>query len=112
MDKTEGRPLRFMTPFLDQHRELLVRLCRATGIKRLAAFGSVVRSDFRADSDVDLLVEFSDVESPGYADRYMQFADAAERILGRPVDLLTTTSLRNPYLKRRVEGEAVEIHAA
>ncbi|MDO8545153.1 MAG: nucleotidyltransferase family protein [Opitutaceae bacterium] len=101
-----------MTPFLQQHREPLARLCRSAGIKRLAAFGSVVRSDFRPDSDVDLLVEFSDVESPGYAERFMQFADAAERILGRPVDLLTTTSLRNPYLKRRIEREAVEIHAA
>ena len=101
-----------MTPFLEQHRENLVRLCRAAGVKRLAAFGSVVRADFQPDSDVDLLVEFADVESPGYADRFMRFADQTEQILGRPVDLLTTTSLRNPYLKHRVEEEAVEIHAA
>lgn len=98
--------------FLTQHRERLVRLCRTAGVKRLAAFGSVVRADFRPDSDVDLLVEFADVESPGYADRFMHFAEEAERILGRPVDLLTTASLRNPYLKHRVEEEAVEIHAA
>ncbi|MFZ5494464.1 MAG: nucleotidyltransferase family protein [Verrucomicrobiota bacterium] len=95
-----------MRPFLEQHREHLIRLCQAAGVKRLAAFGSVVRDDFRSDSDVDLLVEFADVESPGYADRFMQFAEEAERILGRPVDLLTTTSLRDPYLKRRVQGEA------
>lgn len=101
-----------MTPFLEQHREPLARLCRAAGVKRLAAFGSVVRADFRSDSDVDLLVEFADVESPGYADRFMQFAEEAERILGRPVDLLTTVSLRNPYLRRSVDRDAVEIHAA
>ena len=101
-----------MRPFLEQHRDSLGQLCRSAGIKRLAAFGSVVRSDFRADSDVDLLVEFSDVDSPGYADRFMEFANAAEKILGRKVDLLTTTSLRNPYLKKRVEQEALEIHAA
>jgi uncharacterized protein len=101
-----------MNSFLEQHREALVRLCRSAGIKRLAAFGSVVRHDFRPDSDVDLLVEFADVESPGYADRFMRFAEEAERILGRPVDLLTTNSLRNPYLRQRVVQEAVEIHAA
>ena len=101
-----------MTPFLEQHREPLRRLCTAAGVKRLAAFGSVVRSDFRPDSDVDLLIEFADVDSPGYSDRFMQFAEEAEKILGRPVDLLTTVSLRNPYLRRRVEHEAVEIHAA
>lgn len=101
-----------MRPFLEQHRASLIRLCQESGIKRLAAFGSVVRPDFRPDSDVDLLVEFADVESPGYADRFMRFADEAERILGRSVDLLTTASLRNPYLKRRVEKESIEIHAA
>jgi uncharacterized protein len=101
-----------VTSFLQAHRESLVHLCRASGVKRLAAFGSVVRADFRADSDVDLLVEFSDVTSPGYADRFMDFADEAEKILGRPVDLLTTASLRNSYLRRRIEEEAVEIHAA
>lgn len=100
-----------MTPFLEQHREPLQRLCTAAGVKRLAAFGSVVRPDFRSDSDVDLLIEFTDVESPGYADRFLRFAEEAEKILGRPVDLLTTTSLQNPYLRRRVEQEAVEIHA-
>lgn len=78
----------------------------------MAAFGSSVREDFRPDSDVDLLVEFADVESAGYADRFMQFAEDAERILERPVDLLTTASLRNPYLRASVEREAVEIHAA
>lgn len=101
-----------MTPFLEQHRERLVRLCRAAGVKRLAAFGSVVRPDFRPDSDVDLLIEFADVESPGYADRFLQFAEEAERVLGRPVDLLTTVSLRNPYLRQSVERELIEIHAA
>lgn len=101
-----------MTPFLEQHRESLRRLCAAAGVKRLAAFGSVVRSDFRPDSDVDLLIEFADVESPGYSDRFMRFAEEAEKILGRQVDLLTTASLRNPYLRRRVEQEAVNIHAA
>lgn len=101
-----------MSPFLENHRVALGQLCRAARIKRLAAFGSVVRSDFRPDSDVDLLVEFFDVDSPGYADRFMAFATEAERILGRKVDLLTTTSLQNPYLKKRVEQEALEIHAA
>lgn len=101
-----------MNPFLETHVDALRTLCRAAGVKRLAAFGSAVRADFRPGSDIDLLIEFADVESPGYSDRFMQFAEQAEKILGRPVDLLTTASLRNPYLRRRVEQEAVEIHAA
>lgn len=101
-----------MPSIIEQHRQPLISLCRAAGVKRLAAFGSAVRGDFREDSDVDLLVEFDDVDSPGYADRFMEFAENAERILGRPVDLLTTVSLQNPFLRRRIEQEAIDIHAA
>jgi predicted nucleotidyltransferase len=100
-----------MQPILEKSRGRLAELCRALGVRRLAAFGSAVRSDFGPDSDVDLLVEFADTDRPGYADRFLEFAEQAEVILGRPVDLLTTTSLRNPHLKRRVEQEAVVLHA-
>ena len=101
-----------MNPILEKHRPTLVRLCSDHGIKRLSAFGSVVRDDFDANSDVDLLVEFEDVDSPGYADRYLEFAHAAEALFGRRVDLLTPKALRNPYLKQRIASEAVEVHAS
>ncbi len=39
-------------------RQALAEFCRQRGIRRLAVFGSALRDDFRADSDVDLLVEF------------------------------------------------------
>jgi predicted nucleotidyltransferase len=100
-----------MNPLLEQHWDELRCLCESIGVRRLAVSGSVTRSDFGPDRDVDLLVEFDDVDKPGYTDRFMRFAEDAETILGRPVDLLTTHSLRNPYLRRRVESEAVEIHA-
>ena len=47
-----------MVPHIEIDRERLEELCRAYGVRRLAFFGSVVRDDFRADSDVDILVEF------------------------------------------------------
>jgi uncharacterized protein len=97
---------------IEQRRPKLRQLCREHGIKRLAVFGSAARGAATAASDIDLLVEFEDVESPGYADRYLNFAEAAESTLQRPVDVLTTKSLRNPFLKKRIEQEAVEIHAS
>ena len=39
-----------------------------------------------------------------YADRYLDFADALERLLGRKVDLLTERCIRNPYFRREVEA--------
>ena len=39
-----------------------------------------------------------------YADRYLDFADALERLFGRRVDLVTEQAMRNPYFRRDVEA--------
>ena len=52
-------------------REKLAAFCRANGIVKLSIFGSALREDFRPDSDIDVLVEFSPDRIPGlfaYAD--------------------------------------------
>ena len=46
-------------------RDNLSEFCRRHHIRRLAAFGSVLREDFRPDSDVDILVEFDPDHRPG-----------------------------------------------
>lgn len=99
-----------MDPLIERCRPSLGQLCRDHGIRRLSVFGSAVRDNLSDQSDIDLLVEFEDVETPGYADRYLKFVEAAETTLARPVDVLTMKSLRNPYLKQRVEQEAIKIH--
>ena len=64
---------------------------RSMGVLRLAIFGSVARNEAKPDSDVDLLVEF---EAPVSFDRYMDTQFRLEALLGRPVDLVTTTGLK------------------
>jgi predicted nucleotidyltransferase len=46
-------------------KEALEAFCRDRGIRRLAVFGSALRSDFRPDSDIDVLVEFEPDRIPG-----------------------------------------------
>jgi hypothetical protein len=48
-------------------KERIAEFCRRHHIKKLAIFGSVLRSDFRADSDIDVLVEFEPGQEPGLA---------------------------------------------
>ena len=55
-------------------------------------------------SDFDFLVSFRDSASPGYADRYLDFAEALERLLGRKVDLVTERSVRRPSFRRAIES--------
>jgi predicted nucleotidyltransferase len=78
----------------------------ALGVRRLALFGSVQRDAARADSDVDVLVEFL----PGKKsyDHFLTLGDLLERVLGRPVELVTAESL-SPFLKPYILAEARDV---
>jgi len=89
----------------------LARLCRRWRIERLALFGSVIRDDFRSDSDVDVLVEFEPGATPGFFAMEELRAELAAPAAGREVDLVTPAAL-HPLLRDRVLAEAVEQYAA
>ena len=84
------------------HRKL-AEFCRRHYIRRLAFFGSVLRDDFRPESDVDVLVEFEPAHVPGLA--FLAIEEELSRILGRRVDLHTPNTL-NPYFRDQVLAEA------
>jgi predicted nucleotidyltransferase len=84
------------------HRKL-AEFCRLHYIRRLAFFGSVLRDDFRPESDVDVLVEFEPAHVPGLA--FLAIEEELSRILGRRVDLHTPNTL-NPYFRDQVLAEA------
>jgi hypothetical protein len=79
---------------------------RALGVARLALFGSVLRGEASADSDVDILVEF--VPGAKSFDRFMELADLLEEQLGRPVELVTTEAL-SPIIGPRILAEAKDV---
>jgi hypothetical protein len=95
-----------MVAIIEHKRTALVELCRRYEVERLCLFGSAAQGDFDAQhSDLDFLVSFADREPTGeYADRYLGFADDLERLFGRPVDLVTEQSIRNPYLRNELES--------
>ena len=83
----------------------IAAFCRRHHIRRLALFGSVLRDDFRPDSDVDVLVEFEPGHTPGLAFFSMQQQDELSQILGHPVDLNTPAFLSD-YFREQVIAEA------
>jgi hypothetical protein len=87
--------------FVDSKR--IAEFCQKHRIRKLAFFGSVLRNDFRPDSDVDVLVEFEPGHVPGLAFFAME-AELAE-ILGRKVDLNTPNFLSR-YFRDQVVAEA------
>jgi predicted nucleotidyltransferase len=86
---------------LKQHRRELENL----GVKSLAVFGSIVRDEATLESDVDILVEYI---GPATFDGFMETKFYLEKILGRPVDLVTKQALK-PSLRDSVEREAVYV---
>jgi predicted nucleotidyltransferase len=79
---------------------------RTLGVTKLALFGSVLRGQAHAQSDVDFLVEFA----PGaksYA-RFLALFDLLESRLGRPVELVTTEAL-SPFIGPRILMEAQDV---
>jgi len=89
-------------------RKQLAEFCRKNHIRRMAFFGSVLREDFRPDSDIDILVEFEPGHVPGFAFFTMQ--EELTRILGRQVDLCTPKFL-SPYFRDQVIREAKVAYA-
>ena len=72
-------------------------LCMTHNVKNLFAFGSVCTDRFNDRSDIDLLVSFNPMDFSDYADTYFELAENFEKLLKRPVDLITDKSLKNPY---------------
>jgi predicted nucleotidyltransferase len=85
-------------------RERIAEFCRQRGIRRLALFGSVLRPDFTADSDVDVLVEFVPAQTPGLFGLARMERELSALFAGRKVDLRTPEDLsryfRNDVLKQ------------
>jgi predicted nucleotidyltransferase len=92
-----------MSPRITIPQDAVADFCRRHHMRRLAVFGSVLRNDFRPESDVDVLVEFEEGHTPGLDFFAMQ--DELSELLGHKVDL-NTPGFLSSYIKDRVLAEA------
>lgn len=88
---------------LDLLRRHADELRSAHSVGTISIFGSVARDEANADSDVDILVEFS---APVGLFAFGRLQDRLEEILGRSVDLATPASLHQ-RLRQRILDEAI-----
>ena len=95
---------------IDVPREALAEFSRRNQIRRLAFFGSVLRDDFRPDSDVDILVEFEEGASVGLF-TMVRLEDELSELFGRKVDFRTAGDLSR-YFRDEVVESAEVVYAA
>ena len=81
------------------------------GLKELAFFGSVLREDFGPVSDIDVLVEFLPESNPSLYD-LVDIKDELEALLGRNVDVVEKTGLRNPFRRKAILSNYEVVYAA
>jgi predicted nucleotidyltransferase len=85
---------------IDQDR--LEALCRKHGIIELSLFGSILRGDFRSDSDIDVLVQFQDGKTLTL-DSYVEIGEElSTQFDGRPIDLVEMRRLADPYRRHEI----------
>ncbi|MGI8684295.1 MAG: nucleotidyltransferase family protein [Acidimicrobiales bacterium] len=94
---------------LEVDDERLAELCRRHDVVELAVFGSVLRDDFHADSDVDVLVTFAASATPAWGGA--RFAIDLEQLLGRRVDLGERSAL-HWVIRSEVLTEAKVLYVA
>jgi predicted nucleotidyltransferase len=103
-----------MSPLVEEKIDELKKLCEEYSVKCMEIFGSAASdADFDENrSDLDFLVEFQSLEENQYADAYFGLLFALQDLFDRPVDLVMTEAIRNPYFKTSVDRTRKVLYAA
>ena len=92
-------------------RERIAEFCRKWHVIEFNLFGSVLRDDFRAESDVDVLLRFAPGHGIGFDNR-VEMEDELAAIFGRKVDLVEHGAIRNPFRRQSIMNTREVIYAA
>jgi predicted nucleotidyltransferase len=100
-----------MSPKIHIDLEKIAAFCRKWKITEFAVFGSVLREDFRPDSDVDVLVSFEQNAGWSLLD-IVEMKDELKPVLGREVDLVEKGAVRNPFRRHAIMTNREILYAA
>ena len=90
---------------IDTYRNQIIELCDNHKVKELYLFGSVLTDQFNDSSDIDLLVQFNQVELLEYFDNYMDLKEKLEKMFNRQVDLVENQAVKNPIFRKVLDRE-------
>jgi predicted nucleotidyltransferase len=99
---------------IDLPLDALADICRRFGVSHLAIFGSAMREDFDADSDVDFLVRFINNDSGPWMHKLNDLEAALSALLDRKVDVVSWRGIEkstNPYRRAHILNNARMVYA-
>ena len=91
---------------IELNMDKIIALCKKYKVAKLWVFGSILTPRFNDQSDVDFLVEFDKdkLELLDYADNYFDFIHSVESVIGRKVDMVVDSAIRNSYFRKEVDN--------
>ena len=95
---------------LETYASDIVKLCETYKVKSLHAFGSVLTDHFNSESDIDLNVDFTNMDVEDYADNYFDLKFSLQDVLKRPIDLLEEKANKNPYFKQSINSQKLLVY--
>lgn len=93
---------------IDVPRKHIVEFCKKYHLRKLSLFGSVLRDDFRPDSDIDVLVEFEPGQVVGFFKLFDMEEELSKILGGRKVELNTPNSLSRYFRQEVLESAEVQ----
>lgn len=90
---------------IDKNIDSIIDLCNKHNVKELYLFGSILTDRFNESSDIDMLIQFGQVDLLDYFDNYMDLKEELENLLNRSIDLLENQAIRNPIFRRIIDRE-------
>jgi len=96
---------------VEDYKQVIEKICRDLRVKHLDLVGSASREDFQSErSDIDVLVEFDGID--GLFDRYFELKIRLEEQLGRQVDVIQESGVKNPYVRKSLNRDKVRLYGS
>jgi uncharacterized protein len=89
---------------IEQNIDIIRDLCTKHKVSKLFVFGSVLKNKLQKNSDIDLIVDFGEIDVYDYADNYFDLKYSLENLFKRNVDLLEDKAINNPYLRLSIDS--------
>jgi predicted nucleotidyltransferase len=98
--------------YLDKYTGDIKKLCKRNKVRSLYVFGSVLADEFNKNSDIDLIVDIDSNDPFDYANSYFNLKFALQELFKRPVDLLESKAIKNPYIIANINQSKSLIYGA
>jgi len=95
---------------LKNNKKALSALCETHNVNELYFFGSVLTDKFNKSSDLDMLIQFADIDLKNYFENYMDLKEKLECLFNRKVDLVENQAVKNPIFRKVLYHQKILVY--